>query len=484
MPYRVRRRRPIDFILPFLIFIAGGVIVVLGFNLYHVLTERSEDSSAMLYIAEGNATMKLWGEKEWKKAYHSMKILEGDSLRISSNSRAVLQFSDKTILRLDGNAEVIFQTLEKSQGNVGMLLSLKSGKIWVNVPFVQGLKTNVSVEMENSLVRSPGTIFEVEKNDTESTRVLDGKVTMDIFIQDGSKRRVLESYDVGVGQEVILKEKDVKAIRAFESPRLLAALSEEFRSSEWYNWNMQEDGSPTDFAKIAKEGSLSSQKQANVLDTTSNELNQSVSTDTVDRDPPPPAEIVSPAPQKRTINVGVLTIEGKVTSDVATVKVTHIAGGKSGPFVLKKFKKGDATFHYGAGESYGNLVVGENLYRVTVKDEAGNESEPTEITVVYEKPDYGSLTAPIVLSYNGSLSPEVLLEPVKVVGKVSGAAKVVVNSYELKSFAPGSTEWVYAAAVKYENLKPGENVYEVYAVSPDGTKSEVTTFKIIYTPSS
>lgn len=73
---------------------------------------------------------------------------------------------------------------------------------------------------------------------------------------------------------------------------------------------------------------------------------------------------------------------------------------------------------------------------------------------------------------------------IKVVGKAYGASMVFVNNYQLQKFVPSSGEeiFTYWLEEKYENLKAGENVYEVYSTAPDGTRSNSVYFKVIYTP--
>lgn len=73
---------------------------------------------------------------------------------------------------------------------------------------------------------------------------------------------------------------------------------------------------------------------------------------------------------------------------------------------------------------------------------------------------------------------------IKVAGKAYGAEKIFINNYQLQKFIPSSGEeiFTYWLEEKYENLKAGENVYEVYSTAPDGTRSNGVYFKVIYTP--
>ena len=78
------------------------------------------------------------------------------------------------------------------------------------------------------------------------------------------------------------------------------------------------------------------------------------------------------------------------------------------------------------------------------------------------------------------MSVETSVGIVKVEGEVHGAAKVVVNGFTLGKFQSGSTRWIYYANENGDNLKPGINQYEAYAIDADGKESERTKFEIIY----
>lgn len=58
-----RRKRPLEYLLPFLIFVGLGVIVVLGFQLWNSLQGVKGD--VFFYTAGGRAKMLPDGMKEW-----------------------------------------------------------------------------------------------------------------------------------------------------------------------------------------------------------------------------------------------------------------------------------------------------------------------------------------------------------------------------------------------------------------------------------
>jgi len=129
-----------------------------------------------------------------------------------------------------------------------------------------------------------------------------------------------------------------------------------------------------------------------------------------------------------------------------------------------------------------------------VEEVVEEEVEVIEPEVVEPEPvELGPLSTPSILEVNGQVwedsmfeeGVEVEAEPIKVVGTVSGAEKVVVNGYTLQRFEPveGEESIVYWMSQEYENLSEGENIYEVYALALDGTRSASFFFKIVYNPS-
>jgi len=60
------------------------------------------------------------------------------------------------------------------------------------------------------------------------------------------------------------------------------------------------------------------------------------------------------------------------------------------------------------------------------------------------------------------------------------AFQIQVNDYVLQRFEPGDRKWTYIAAKEYGTLKPGENTYDVIAITRDGKRSPVTTLTIFY----
>ena len=57
---------------------------------------------------------------------------------------------------------------------------------------------------------------------------------------------------------------------------------------------------------------------------------------------------------------------------------------------------------------------------------------------------------------------------------------ITIDDYELKKFVPGDPGWSYVASAEFNNLKPGDNIYKVYAIDFSGEKKIIDAIKITF----
>jgi len=70
---------------------------------------------------------------------------------------------------------------------------------------------------------------------------------------------------------------------------------------------------------------------------------------------------------------------------------------------------------------------------------------------------------------------------VTITGTVPKDTKAIfVDDYELKKYVPGDPGWSYVASEEFENLKPGENIYRIYAVNFNEEKKLIDAITITY----
>ncbi len=468
------------------------MIVILAFQLFGAFQGKTGD--VYFYVVQGNAKILPYGTSEWQDAFSGTKLLAGDSVKTLQGGRMVLQFYNGSVVRLDQDSGITLVDVAKRSGDEKIALNLDFGAAWVNRVITEDTKTSkFELKTDHMLVKDVGNIIEVEKAEaTDVVRVLKGAIKVDIYANDDNKNEVADTQDVGVGQELYLDPATLKSFKNHENPSALIAIRDEFKGSSWYSWNVQEDETATDFARQPKQnvltGGTSLQTQASSQTQVGGSATQNSGSQTVQQtqsNQVPKVTITSPAQPEVTINTGKLTISGTVSSGTAKIFVTQTLAGTLENYQLQKFKAGDPTFTYNLAESYGNLKQGDNTYVFYGVDADGRKGTSVAQVVVH----YGAagstqqnqaLTAPKVLSFNGANSSTVTVGVVKVLGEVQGAAKVIVNGFTLGKFVPGTTSWTYYANENGDNLKPGVNDYDAYAVDAQGNESAHTKFTITY----
>lgn len=494
-----RRKRPIDYILPFLVLLSIGVIGVMALQVWQSWNKQGE-ADVYFYVAEGRAKVLPYGQTDWDNAFSGTKLLLGDSLKTSRGSRAVIEFFNDTRVRLDEDTAATLSDVSKTSERETIAMNLDNGSVWVNGQKSEGVReSHYEVRTPNILVRAEGTIFEVENDRSQIVRVFEGDVKVDIMVDESGQERVVDTIAVGVGQEIVLDDATLRAFADNETPSVLKAVSDDFKSSTWYRWNNKEDRSPTDFSFSGGSGTMEFSDTEELLETLEDgetqETSETSEEEADEANNPDSEEIASPkitSPTKTTVTESSFALAGTVSKGTAKV----IVNSALGDYELSQFEEGDTTWSYNISETFGNLKKGKNTYKVYAEDADENRSSAAEITITYgasEDADpedeeseedtpavEGDLTAPEVKTFNGNASSTVNSSTVTIIGSVSGAAKVVVGGYELSQFKPGDTQWKYVASEALGNLEAGKNDFTVYALDADGNKSDVVSFTVTY----
>lgn len=392
---RLRQRGALfKYIFPFLFLVVFGVAIVLGVQVYKFFYVGAVKSYASMYIVSGQAQIKMWGNDSFSKAYSGMNILQGDEVSIVRDSSAVIKFFDDTLLRISGGSDIVFEEIVGTGSGDKIKIVLKSGEVWVNRTTVAATDTDFSVLAGFVSVEPTSAIFDVKG---DGVFVISGSVIVDVYNKE--MVATVDEFTIKTDQSALFDEEKFSRFWGFQSPNIVTdGLSDDFKNSLWFAWNMKEDNEPTDFAngKVPKEEAA----------------------------------------------VGEAAVAGDVVDD-----------GVAGDSVSKELETAD--------------TVSTNL-------------------------DFGVFSDPKILKINGEVWDQSMFEkgvtvkafPVRVEGVVTGAKSVIVDGYTLQKFIPreGESSFVYSLKPEFGNLKPGENIYEVYAVSPDGLKSAVVKFKVMYAP--
>lgn len=414
---RTKSNRLVDYIMPFLIIIAVGVIIVLLFNLFRALFAPQTTGDAFMHLESGSVQVKMFGTEDYFDLTSDALVMQGDELITSADSKVIIEYFDGTLMRLDGSTDIILDQIDDGdEPYINMILV--DGKLWFNKVYKNTGDTSIEVKMSNVVVKSAeGGIFAIENEFDEAVRWINGgDIVVDVMSQDGAK--VIESEKVGVGQEVVFTDAVLQKYWQFQSPSVISALSDEFKETAWYLWNIEEDVSPTEFSKAAILGEES---------------------DLVEVAP----EVFEPETE----------VADDVEDDVAEEETEDME-----PEVEEEVVEEE------------DPVVEEEPVEEEVPADLGALTTPTITSVagVTETNDDGFF---VVTTNPGTLT-----------GTISGAEDVVVSGYTLTKFVAGDGTWTYYANADYGLMEVGENSYEVYALAPDGTQSESITVKVLYQP--
>ncbi|MEK7523822.1 MAG: FecR family protein [Patescibacteria group bacterium] len=485
--YQRRPRRLGSFFFPFLSLIILGLIVVLVFQIVDYFQEKrvqSLENKAAVTVAAGRAEMKIWGVDQWTNVIDGSILNEGDKIRTLPGSRAVLTLLNKSTIRLDSETEVEIAGLKSRDSQDDVTLNVIAGQVWIMRSDQPTVRSAHKVMTQHLEVTSLGTIFNVSQGSRESVQVLEGKVSVAVKIEDpenAGRLRTAETLDVALGQEVSLRASDLADLRASKVISPLVLLSDEFRTSEWYIWNRQEDRVGT--AAVSVADAVAQQQESNVspLSMGLGSTTTPVSEITAVLSAP---VILTPVLAERTTKAGSVTITGTVSSATEKLEVATYVTGRAEPYLLQKYKAGSEKWSYVAASQYGNFLGGTNRFIITAIGKNGERSDPAEIEIFYDKPkEPADLSAPKVVSFNGTDKSETMEDSVKIDGTIGkGIEKVFVNDFALSKYIPDSKTWAYYAKTSYGNLKDGENEFSVYGVDVDGNKTPVTKFTITKKP--
>ncbi len=431
---RTKSNRLVDYIMPFLIIIAVGVIIILLFNLFKAVFAPQTTGDAFMHLESGSVQVKMFGTEDYFDLTSDALVMQGDELITSADSKVIIEFFDGTLMRLDGGADIILEEIDDGdEPFISMILV--DGSLWFNKVYKNTSSTSIEVQMSNIVMKSTeGGTFEIENTFDEAVRVISGDgVVVDVMSQDGAS--VVETENVGVGQEVVFSDTALQKYWQFQSPSVLTALSDEFKETAWYKWNIAEDIEPTGFSKAAILGEES--------------------------------DFVEVAPEVYEPEEG----EDDAADDVADDVADDDADGAADDV---------------ADETFEPDVVEED----SIVEDGPEDFEPVEDEPADDEPaaDLGPLTTPTITSVAGVTETNadgfyvISTNPGTLTGGISGAEDVVVSGYTLTKFVAGDGTWTYYANADYALMEAGENSYEVYALAPDGTQSESITVKVLYQP--
>ena len=386
--------------------------MILVFNLWRSIFSPRPSADAFMHIESGTVQVKTWNTDEYFDLNSDAVIIGGDEIKTSADAKVVVEFYDGTIMRMGGGADVLFEEIDENGGDEAINLLLINGKIWFNKLYRDTGDTGIVVAMDNIVVKSTsGNIFELENEFDEVVRVLNGD-DLAVDVKSMEDNKIIETEKVGVGQEIVFTDKVLERYWQYQSPTVLTALTDEFKQSEWYLWNIEEDKNPTQFVKGIVQN-----------------------------------------------NNGLVEVAPEVKEEAVDDEIVE-------PELVDEEKEVDEE----------------------VTDDEKVDEDPADESKDDADKELGPLKTPTITSVQGVTEKNadgfyvVKGRLATLTGTVSGAEKVVVNNYTLSKFQPGDTTWSYYANADFALMVEGENVYEVYALGPNGERSESIFVKVLHAP--
>lgn len=125
-----------------------------------------------------------------------------------------------------------------------------------------------------------------------------------------------------------------------------------------------------------------------------------------------------------------------------------------------------------------NGALYETQWQIPNKEEVIPEEEQEDEEEPEQDP---TVTVTNINSPNGGKNWTTTQDTITITGTAPANTKaIIINDYELQKFTPGDSGWSYVASTRFDNLKAGENIYEVYALDFNEEKTLLDAIKITF----
>ncbi len=382
-----------------------------------------QKETALLQM-EGGGTVRVSIEGgEWQSASNGMKLYADDKINTSSAAHAAVQLFDGSIVRLNEGTDISLVDHGSSKDSSVVRLSLANGSVWLKTP-----KAGTGTVLRE-VITSAAT-FQIPSG----TEAIIGTHDLAVFAADGNGIQVLvkgyDSVTIGEGQEWELPKANV--------------------GDDLYEYRTALTSAKLQSSFLTESRSLFGQGIAQAPG--SNDLSVTK---------PAEGAIVSTNLVEVTGTVGSNVSKVTINNQEATITLARTFSSK----VSLSESTGDITLVVRALDSKGGTL--QEVQRIVKRGSNITLDMPTIDSPAKQGEVYRTSSNEIILR---GTAPK-------------GAIGIMVNDYTLRLFDPAKGTWSYLATPEAQNLKPGTNVYNVYALYPDGAgsvrKSEPTTLTII-----
>ncbi|MBN2096387.1 FecR domain-containing protein [Candidatus Peregrinibacteria bacterium] len=457
---RPPRKRFYSYLMPFLVIVLIFAGIVFGWRaLNDILIDQNRSTSnekVFLNIESGSAKAMTVGKSEWQNAPDKIYLYRGERFKTGADGRATFTFFDQSLMRLNTNTEVTFTSLKKKNDTYNIEVELVRGDVWTKVERITnpgstfGITTGlITVDSRGGVIAisAPGTVY-----------MLEGTAQIGVKYEDD----VIKTYTLGVGQQFLVDEAKAQAIERGEDTEVIFALSDSFKQTNWYRWNIKKDGAVNAFEEsdLGEEGAETAEGLITEDEEAGGGAEDLANVGRV-------AYVTKPSKDTET-NKSTLTVEGNF--DPEKINAIYVEGQKAAVTGTGKWK----------ADSVKLTFEGENEIDIEAEQLDGIKTALEPLVVVYDKtaPDTPAITDP------GANDETVEIEDIEQIikGTVSkDTAAVIVNDYRLTKYVPGSGTFEYYAKTEYGNLEVGDNEYKVIAEDKAGNQSESAIINLTLT---
>jgi len=479
------RKSLFSYLLPFLIIIGMGVLVTLVYNFMTskpTLPELMKDAKVYVSIENGGAQANAWGKTSLAEVRNGDTLFQGDTITTGNDSRVVLNFFDKSIVRLGADTKLILNTLRADESGQQVTVTLERGSAWVVKNSADSASDFVFVTA-NTISSLNDTIMAVDVlNGYENVYVINGKASLNVVQEDKitNKNKSLQKFELETGEQILFNAEKIAAlasggyippVQAGDTGTLVSGtgdnvkeltfrepISESFRTSEWFTYNASLDGDLFVF-----ENETVANSDANKEDTQTEK------------------------PAEENLSEEILTLTSPKENDVFNINKVILTGRAWGEKVQKVMVNNKVAELKDGVWSCGMTLdqEGANSFAIVAYDAEDGKLKELKVGVVY---DITPPAKPVIVKPEDN-STQTNAEGFVIEGTATADTQKVVMTdsaqnfaYTLSAYLPGETTWKYNARASFGNLKEGENTYNVVAIDKAGNKSEATVIKVIYQP--
>lgn len=502
------RRKSKDYLLPFLIILAIGVIAALSLQLWGLWGDAGESTLTLSGKAEltdvsGDVEVYLPAAESWKITSEAAVLNPGESVRTGTDGSATLTFDDGSVVTLANSSELAISDLQNSITKKSVSLTLTRGATAITVGTKSSdlVITSEFLRIHNADGRF---LMQVNPDGNLASAIEGGFVAAIIDPKNTTKTPELKNLMVESGKTVQISERRINLLRIGGEIDLVQTTPAEILNSNLYlaatsGTNLVSDAITNPDTVVNPDGTVSPTTTPDGI------TNPDTNTINAERGALPAPLVVTGSGNVSAVAEPV-KVFGKVSPKVVKIKVTFDG---TDAFELSKFVPGSGEWSYNAARSFENLKVGVNNYSVVGYDEAGNATPTASFQIRFNPDGATSTTAEATETSTTTTTTTKTTDGVPSVGSTTFAAPIVnepadgatfetapvhfagtvpvdttavfVNGYKLTGFVIGGTTWQYNAAPSYNNLKAGENEFEIVATNEAGERSS-TTIKITYSP--